>query len=159
VNIFGIPYRQLVIDSPLSPKKVSKCLESIVWQHSPSFWLGFPPKDKVFVGFSSSHSFRLQKIYGFPKNIFKPTFYGTIEPYQSGSTIKVIITLDPVEWIVMVGYNLLLIYGAIAERNIYLIGLAVAVNLFEYLIGFAPEARFFEGRFLQEFESVNLVNQ
>jgi hypothetical protein len=155
LSIIGIPFRRLIIKSPLSPDSLSNHLESIVWKHSPFFWIGSPPKDKQFIGSFSPNDFRLQKLYGFPKNIFKPTFYGTIEPHSSGSEIKITITLDPIELILIVAINLFLIYVSVISQNVFFVVVTIVFDILEYLIGFAPEARFFEKRFTEELNSIN----
>jgi len=157
--MFGIPYRRLEIKSPMKPTNISECLEDIVWKHTPYFWIGKTPKDKNFVGFLSSDSFRIQRIGGIWNTIWKPTFYGKVHQIHNGSEITITMTLGPIEFLFFLLQNLLVFSLLIAmvlkgdweiASVIAFGGLLVLFNLPLYFI-FTQDIQYAEREFRNTF--------
>ncbi len=142
-------YKRLTIDSPLSQEEAAaKLLEAVAPLRV--FYFGFETRPEVFQGSVSKDEFQISRIIRY-RNSFLPMLYGRFYPRETGSRIRVVMTLHPFILIVAVGVGLSV--GAFVLPILYrliidgqadkLVSRPVAIASFVYLVftlGFGIEA-------------------
>ena len=90
-----IPIRHLRLHSELTPGEVQRRWARIVLEGSRPKPGSQIPAEKIYHGALSTQSFHLTRLrlYG-TKNVWIPTFHGTIRPTPSGSDIDVTVSLE-----------------------------------------------------------------
>jgi|GEM_PF-5220453 len=105
-----IPIRHLTLHSELTPSEAQSRLAMIVLEGSrPGLGSGIPD-GKTYYGTLSTQSFHLNRwrLYG-TKNVWIPTFHGTIRPTSIGTDIDVTVSLEGRNVIFVLVYHLFIL--------------------------------------------------
>ena len=140
MDIIGIPYRRLRIDSVLSPNELESRLKAIVIPKQR--WFRRAGQQSEFIGKVSLNNFRLvPSAKGM--NTYLPWILGCITPSPQGTKIDIVQTLHPLAVIIVVAFFLWAEYLSISITGKFstMILLAlIAFHLAMYFVGFLPEA-------------------
>ena len=140
MNLIGIPYRRLRIDSLLSADEfVSRLKTAVVPKQS---WFKRTGQHRGFIGKVSKDNFRLTPSTS-GRNTYLPWILGNITPVPQGARIDVILTLHPVAAVIMLAFFLWAEFLSISksgEFNTIILFAFIAFHLLLYFIGFLPEA-------------------
>jgi hypothetical protein len=97
--------------SPLSPREVTDTLTANV---SRIPWFRTPKTP--FVGHVSELAFRIMRVVR-GRDSFNPMMFGRVSPLADGSKVRVVMTLHPAVWVVMIAFTVAVCYFALGRAK------------------------------------------
>ena len=140
MNIIGIPYRRLSIESSMSPHEFEARLQAITTPGG--FRFRSPGKQFRFMGKVSVNKFQLlPNISG--RNAYVPWILGSVAPSPRGTRIDIVQTLHPLAVLMFLALFSWIEYIVISRSGEFsttvLLG-AIVFHLVMYFVGFLPQA-------------------
>lgn len=147
-----IPIRHLTLHSDLTPSEAQSRLAMIVLEGSRPGPGSRMPAGKTYYGTLSTQSFHLNRfrLYG-TKNVWIPTFHGTIRPTPIGTDIDVTVSLEGIHTTSVLVYHLVILVFLILGLIVSLALCLVVFLLFAIADGWGYYESFVRG--VRSFES------
>ncbi len=126
--MFSITLRHFTIHSSLAPSTIKNRLTEIVLPHSPPLFLWKVPSGKLYYGTMSDNSFHLKSLWHHQsRNLWIPTFYGSIHHTPIGSDILIFASMEGFDAIAIIVYHLFILL-------MLAIGIKVGLPLFLFVL-------------------------